>query len=85
MYTVDDFNTKNDMQKEVVQFVLNSVVDFDIYYELALTRMYIERIPLRYADRRLYDAIGSVISDWALDHNITDEDYDEIDIEEIFG
>mgnify|MGYP007069835165 CR=1 FL=1 len=80
MYIADDFNTEN-APKEMVQFVIDSVVDFDTHYGRALEIIGIERCPLKMADRRLYDTISEVIDDWCSDH----EDNIDYDIEEIFG
>ena len=81
MYSAEDFNTKN-APKEMVQFVIDSVVNFHQHYDRALDIIGSERCPLRMADRRLYDTIQDVICDWCEDH---DDDPDNYDIEEIFG
>lgn len=81
MYTADDFNTENAPQ-EMVQFVINSVVDFDKHYDRALDIIGAERCPLKMADRRLFDTIQDCIDDWCNDN---DDDPDNYDIEEIFG
>lgn len=81
MYKPEDFNIE-DAPKEMVQLVIDSVVDFDAHYNRALEIIGSERRPLRFADRRLYDAIQEVIEDWCSDN---EKDPDDYDIEEIFG
>lgn len=81
MYKQEDFNLGN-APKEMVQFIIDSVVDFDKHYSRALEIIGEERCPLRMADRRLYDNICDIIDDWCDDNGHNPDDYD---IEEIFG
>lgn len=81
MYTAEDFNLGN-APKEMVQFVINSVVDFDKHYSRALEIIGADRCPLKMADRRLFDTIQYCIDDWCSDNGHDPDDYD---IEEIFG
>ena len=84
MYTADDFNTEN-APKEMVQHVIDNVENFGSRYQHALSIIDSDRCPLRMADNRLFGDIHSAMADWALDTNLTDDELDEFDIEEIFG
>lgn len=84
MYTADDFNCKN-APKEMVQYVVDTVEDFDARYARALDIIGRYRCPLSMADYPLFADIHSAMADWAIDHNVSDEEFDEFDIEEIFG
>ena len=85
MYTSEDFNTKNDLEKEVVQYVIDNVDDFEPRYQHALKIIGRNRCPLSDADYPLFSDIRSTFVDWAIDTNLSDEELDEFDIEEIFG
>lgn len=85
MYTADDFNTENDLEKEVVQYVIDNVDCFEPRYQRALRIMGRNRCPLSMADYTLFSDIRSAFVDWAIDTNLSDEELDEFDIEEIFG
>lgn len=84
MYTADDFNTEN-APKEMVQYVIDNVEDFEFRYDHALYLIGRDRCPLRMADYHLFADIRSAMVYWAIDHNLSDEEFDEFDIEEIFG
>lgn len=85
MYKPEDFNIKN-APKEMVQYVLDNVKDFESRYDNALGVMDRERCPLYYADCSLHDDIHEAMAMWAIDQsNLTDEEFEEFDIEEIFG
>ena len=83
MYTAD-FNTEN-APEEMVQYVIDNVDCFEPRYQRALRIMGRNRCPLSMADYPLFDDIHSAMADWAIDNNVTDEEFDEYDIEEIFG
>jgi len=81
MYTADDFNTEN-APKEMVQYVIDNVVDFEPRYQHALSIIGRDRCPLSMADYDLFEDINDAMSDWAFDNDV---DEGEFDIEEIFG
>lgn len=83
MYTAEDFNIEK-APKEMVQYVIDHVPDFTNRYMFAHYKM-ADRRPLRMADLELYSDIHRAMFDWALDNNVSDEEFDEFDIEEIFG
>jgi len=84
MYTADDFNTEN-APKEMVQYVIDNVNDFEPRYQRALGIIGHYRCTLSMADYHLVCDINSAMADWAIDNNVTDEEFDDYDIEEIFG
>ena len=84
MYTANDFNTEN-APTEMVQYVIDNVDCFNERYHHALTIIGHDRCPLSMADYTLFADIHSAMADWAIDNNVTDEEFDEYDIEEIFG
>lgn len=84
MYTADDFDTKN-APKEMVQYIIDNVDDFEPRYQHALSIIGRDRCPLRMADYHLFGDIHYAMAGWALDNNLTDDEFDEFDIEEIFG
>lgn len=84
MYTADDFNTEN-APKEMVQYVIDNVDCFEQRYQRALGITGHYRCTLSIADYPLVVDIHSAMADWALDYNFTDEEFEEFDIEEIFG
>lgn len=87
MYTADEFNTEN-APKEMVQYVIDNVLDFDIRYQCALNIIRRDRCPLRMADLCLYTEIEDMIIEWCdLESSIKDKHIwaDDYDIEEIFG
>lgn len=85
MYTADDFNTEN-APEEMVQYVLDNVDDFDNRYLDALRSIGNGRYPLRLSAPTLYDDIQKAMAEWAIDQsNLTDEEFEDYDIEEIFG
>lgn len=84
MYTKDDFNTEN-APKEMVQYVIDTVEDFDARYARAWDTIGLNRCPLRMADESLYDDIYDAMCEWMQDeYDCIPEDFD-VDIEEIFG
>ena len=84
MYTAEDFNCEN-ADEEMVQYVIDNVDDFEPRYQHALLIIECDRCPLSMADYPLFADIHSAMADWAIDNNVTDEEFDEFDIEEIFG
>lgn len=85
MYRPEDFNIKN-APKEMVQFVLDNVKDFENRYLDALRSIGNGRYPLRLSAPTLYDDIQKAMAEWAIDQsNFTDEEFEDLDIEEIFG
>lgn len=85
MYKPEDFNLTN-APKEMVQYVLDNVEDFDIRYSLALKTIDKCRCPLRLANDSLFDEIQEAMCEWAMyESNLTDEEFEELDAEEIFG
>lgn len=84
MYTSDDFNTKN-APKEMVQYVVDTVEDFDARYARAWDVIGAYRCPLRIADEDMYNDIYNAMCEWVMDElESYPEDFD-YDIEEIFG
>ena len=84
MYTSDDFNTEN-APKEMVQYVIDTVEDFDARYAHAWDIIGLNRCPLRMADESLYNDIYDAMCEWMQDeYDCIPEDFD-FDIEEIFG
>lgn len=81
MYTPDDFNLDN-APKEMVQFIIDHVDDFEFRYALALDVIGIDRCPLYMADYTLNNDIVDAMEEWCYDNN---KDPDSYDIEEIFG
>lgn len=81
MYTADDFNTEN-APKEMVQYVIDNVVDFEPRYQQALSIIGHDRCPLRMASYGLYSDIEEYIGEWCHDNEDCSDLYD---IEEIFG
>ena len=87
MYTAEDFNLTN-APKEMVQYVIDNVDDFEPRYQHALSIIGRDRCPLRMANLCLYAEIEDMIKEWCeqeswlKDKNICPDDYD---IEEIFG
>lgn len=85
MYKPEDFNLTN-APKEMVQYVLDNVEDFDIRYSLALKTIDKCRCPLRLANDSLFDEIQGAMVEWAMyESNLTDEEFEGLDAEEIFG
>lgn len=84
MYTINDFNTEN-APKEMVQYVIENVKDFEPRYQHALDLMGRIRCSLNTADYSLFADVHSAMADWAIDNNVSDEEFDDYDIEEIFG
>lgn len=83
MYRPEDFNLTN-APKEMVQYVIENVDDFESRYDHALGVIDSERCPLYYADCSLYDDIYNAMCEWCNERDFYPEDYD-YDIEEIFG
>lgn len=83
MYKPEDFNLTN-APKEMVQYVIDNVDDFESRYDHALKVMDIYRCPLYHADCSLYDDIYNTMCEWCNERDFYPEDYD-YDIEEIFG
>ena len=81
MYTADDFNTEN-APKEMVQYVIDNVQDFDARYASAWKIIGRDRCPLRMASYDLYSDIEEYIGEWCHDNEDCSNLYD---IEEIFG
>ncbi len=87
MYTSDDFNTEN-APKEMVQYVIDNVDDFEPRYQHALSIIGRDRCPLRMANLCLYAEIEDMIKEWCEEDNWLNENSrnpDDYDIEEIFG
>lgn len=80
MYTAEDFNTEN-APKEMVQYVIDNIEDFDDRYGRALYIMDRNRCPIYYADQKLYTEIIDCVDDWCNDN---EDNSDLYDIEEIF-
>lgn len=84
MYKPEDFNLTN-APKEMVQYVLDNVEDFEARYARAWDIIGRNRCPLRMADEALYDDIYNSMCEWVNDElESYPEDFD-YDIEEIFG
>lgn len=81
MYTADDFNTEN-APKEMVQYVIDNVQDFNARYARAWKIIGRDRCPLRMASYGLYSDIEEYIGEWGHDNEDCSNLYD---IEEIFG
>lgn len=81
MYTADDFNTEN-APKEMVQYVIDNVVDFEPRYQHALEIIERDRCPLHMASYGLYSDIEEYIGEWCRYNEDCSNLYD---IEEIFG
>ena len=81
MYTADDFNTEN-APKEMVQYVIDNVQDFNARYARAWKIIGRDRCPLRIASYGLYSDIEEYIGEWCHDNEDCSNLYD---IEEIFG
>ena len=81
MYKAEDFNLEN-APKEMVQYVLDNVDDFESRYQYALSIIGRDRCPLQMADYTLFDDIRDAINEYSLDRCL---DADAYDIEEIFG
>lgn len=81
MYTEDDFNTEN-APKEMVQYVIDNVDDFEPRYRHALSIIGRDRCPLSMADYPLFADISDAVDWWCNDNN---DDPDNYDVEEIFG
>ena len=87
MYTAEDFNTEN-APKEMVQYIIDNVDDFEPRYQHALFVVGRDRCPLRMADLCLYAEISDMIEEWCSQENwLNDNDYcsDDFDIGDIFG
>ena len=84
MYKATDFNLTN-APADMVQYVIDNVEDFEPRYQRVLEIMGSNRCPLSMADYTLFSDIRSAFVDWAIDTNLSDEELDEFDIEEIFG
>lgn len=82
IYTVDQFNTKNDYEEYLVQYVLNNVPDFGPRYSHALRIINYNRCSLSNADYELFRDISNAIYDYCADNGGNPCDYD---IEKIFG
>ena len=83
MYTADDFNTEN-APKEMVEYVINNVEDFEPRYQHALKIIGRNKCPLQRADYQLWSEINDEITNWCYENDIEFDDND-YDIEEIFG
>ena len=84
MYTAEDFNTEN-APKEMVQYIIDNVDDFEPRYQHALKIIGRNRCPLRMADYALFSCIRAAMEEWTRENDIFGEGYDDSDIEEIFG
>jgi hypothetical protein len=85
MYTPDDFNLDN-TPREMVQYVIDHVENFHERYNHALNKIGIMRAPLHLVDWGLFNDISEAMAEWAIyDSNLTDEEFEELDVEEIFG
>ena len=83
MYTADDFDMEH-APEDMVQYVIDNVDCFEPRYQRALEIMGRNRCPLSMADYPLFADIHSAMAEWAIDNNVSDEEFDEFDIEEIF-
>lgn len=81
MYTADDFNLEN-APKEMVQYVIDNVDDFEPRYQHALGVIGRDRCPIWQADQSLYMEMQDCMDDWCNDN---EDNSDLYDIEEIFG
>ena len=81
MYSAHDFNTEN-APKEMVQYIIDHIEEFDARYKVALHFIGRNRCPLIMAGRELYFEIRDRLDEWCEDHGCDPDDYD---IEEIFG
>lgn len=81
MYTADDFNLDN-APKEMVQYVIDNVVDFDVRYLCALNIIGRDRCPIWQADQSLYMEMQDCMDDWCNDN---EDNSDLYDVNEIFG
>lgn len=81
MYTADDFNTEN-APKEMVQYIIDNIENFDERYGLAHDFIGKYRCPLIMAGRNLYFEISDRKDEWCRHNGLDPDDYD---IEEIFG
>lgn len=85
MYKPEDFNIGS-APKEMVQYVLDNVEDFDARYYLAIKEIGRSRCSLQRANESLFDEIKGAMVEWAMyESNLTDEEFEELDAEEIFG
>lgn len=85
MYKPTDFNLTN-APEEMVQYVIDNVEDFESRYKHAMGIMDRYRCSLYQADCSLYDDIHEAMAMWAIENsNFTDEEFEEFDIEAIFG
>lgn len=80
MYTADDFNIEN-APKEMVQYILDNIKDFEQRYQHALEVIGRDRCPIWRADQSLYMEILDCVDDWCNDNEGNSDLYD---IEEIF-
>ena len=85
MYKPNDFNFTN-APKEMVQYVIDNVDDFEPRYKHALSIISQERCTLSHADCYLANEIYDTMCDWCI---VNDElcilDDGIADVEEIFG
>ena len=84
LYKATDFNLTN-APEEMVQYAIDNVEDFDNRYLNALRSIGNGRYPLRLSAPTLYDDIREKMVEWAIEFsNLTDDEFEEFDIEEIF-
>lgn len=81
MYKADDFNTEN-APKEMVQYVIDNVDDFEPRYQHALSIIGRDRCPIWHADQSLYMEMQDCMDDWCNDN---EDNSDLYDVNEIFG
>ena len=85
MYTAEDFNCEN-APKEMVEYAINHVDNFDARYARAWDIIGRYRCPLKMADESLYDDIYDALSDWCIENDeLCYLDDGCVDVEEIFG
>lgn len=81
MYTADDFNTEN-APKEMVQYIIDNIEDFEHRYQHALEIIGRDRCPIWQADQSLYMEMQDNLDDWCNDN---EDNSDLYDVNEIFG
>lgn len=81
MYKAEDFNLEN-APKEMVQYIIDNIEDFEHRYQHALETIGRDRCPIWQADQSLYMEMQDCMDDWCNDN---EDNSDLYDIEEIFG
>ena len=81
MYKANDFNCTN-APKEMVQYIIDNVEDFEPRYQHALSIIGRDRCPIWQADQSLYMEMQDTLDDWCNDN---EDNSDLYDVNEIFG